>query len=53
MDMNSSINLTQVVKLLISFASFCFLYPNALHEIGRAEVPDSASEPAATKVPAV
>lgn len=40
----SSVNVTQLAKILVSFASFCFLYPNALSDTGRVEATETVQE---------
>lgn len=50
--MQPSAKLTQLAKILISFASFCFIFPNALSDTGRVEAAESVQERSAKKVPA-
>lgn len=51
--MRSSIKLNQVAKILISFASFCFIFPNALSDTGRAAPAETVQEVERKKAPAV
>ena len=51
--MRSSIKLNQVAKVLVSFASFCFIFPNALNDIGRAGPAETVQETERKKALAV